>query len=69
MVKLKNISQLLIAGGLSNLFYSIAYPIVYTITIQDINSNVMNLASLINCVIAVDNIFYYRNFKKMENTT
>ena len=44
-MKLKNIDELLIAGGLSNLFYSIAYPIVHTITIQDINSNVMSLAS------------------------
>lgn len=52
-MKLKNIDELLIAGGLSNLFYSIAYPIVHTITIQDINSNVMSLASLINCVIAM----------------
>lgn len=52
MLKLnKNIDELLIAGALSNLFYSVAYPIVHTITMKSINSNIMSLASLINCIL------------------
>lgn len=42
---------LVFAGGCSNLFYSIAYPIVHTVTMQNINSNILSFASLINCVI------------------
>ena len=52
MLKLnKNIDELLIAGALSNLFYSVAYPIVHTITMKSVNSNIMSLASLINCIL------------------
>lgn len=50
-MKNKKIDWLVFAGGLSNLFYSVAYPIVHTVTMQSINSNIMSLASLINCVI------------------
>ena len=51
MLKLnKNIDELLIAGALSNLFYSIAYPIVHTITMKSINSNI-SLTGLLNCVL------------------
>lgn len=49
----EKVDKLLIAGAVSNLFYSMAYPIVHTITMQDINSNIMSFASLVNCIIAM----------------
>lgn len=52
-MKHRNVDELLIAGAVSNLFYSMAYPIVHTITMQDINSNIMSFASLVNCIIAM----------------
>lgn len=52
MFKSRNIDELLIAGATSNLFYSMAYPIVHTITVQNINSNTMSFASLLNCILA-----------------
>lgn len=52
MYKHKNVDELLIAGATSNLFYSVAYPIVHTITVQNINSNTMSFASLLNCILA-----------------
>lgn len=52
MFKYKNADELLIAGATSNLFYSMAYPIVHTVTVQNINSNTMSFASLLNCILA-----------------
>lgn len=54
MKNLRNnsIDPLLIAGASSNLFYSVAYPIVHTITVQGIDSNIMSLASLLSCTIS-----------------
>lgn len=53
-MKTKNKIDLLIISGLfSNLFYSIAYPIVHTKCMQDISSNFMSLSQLISCFLAI----------------
>lgn len=50
----KNKFDLLIISGLfSNLFYSIAYPIVHIKCMQDISSNFMSLSQLISCFLAI----------------
>ena len=49
----KNKDKLLIAGFSSSLFYSIAYPIVHTVTVSAITSNLLSIASLLNCVLTV----------------
>ena len=51
---MRNKLDLLIISGLfSNLFYSIAYPIVHTKCMQDISSNFMSLSQLISCLLAI----------------
>ena len=49
----KNKDKLLIAGFSSSLFFSIAYPIVHTVTVSAITSNLLSVASLLNCVLTV----------------
>lgn len=49
----KKVDLLLFAGAISNLFYSIAYPVVHTITVQSINSNILSFTSLLNCIFVV----------------
>ncbi len=51
---MKNKFDLLIISGLfSNLFYSIAYPIIHIKCMQDISSNFMSLSQLISCILAI----------------
>lgn len=53
-MKFKNkIDLLLIAGFTSSLFYSAAYPIIHIVCIKDLNSNLMSLASLLNCIFVI----------------
>lgn len=44
---------LLIAGLTSNLFYSMSYPIIHTICIKDLNSNLLSFSSLLSCILAI----------------
>lgn len=44
---------LLLAGLTSNLFYSMSYPIVHTICIKDLNSNLLSFTSLLSCIFAI----------------
>lgn len=50
---MKKYDLLIITGLFSNIFYSIAYPIIHTICIQNITSNFMSLTQLISCVLAI----------------
>lgn len=52
MNKLKQADPLVIGAAVSNLFYSLAYPIVHTITMQGIDSKWLSFASLANCILA-----------------
>lgn len=45
--------ELLLAGLLSNLFYSIAFPVVHIAVVSNLDSRVMSLCSLISCIITV----------------
>ncbi len=54
MDSMKTKFDLLILSGLfSNLFYSVAYPIIHIKCMQDISSNFMSLSQLISCVLAI----------------
>lgn len=44
---------LLLAGLTSNLFYSMSYPIVHTICIKDLSSNLLSFTSLLSCILAI----------------
>lgn len=51
---MKNKIDLLVISGLfSNLFYSIAYPIVHIECMQNISSSFMSLSQLISCFLAI----------------
>ena len=52
MNKLYKADPLIIGSALSNLFYSLAYPIVHTVTMQGLSSNWVSFASLANCFLA-----------------
>lgn len=55
MKSLKNLNKadpLVVGAALSNLFYSLAYPIVHTVTMQGLSSNWVSFASLANCFLA-----------------
>ena len=52
MNKLKQADPLVIGAALSNLFYSLAYPIVHTVTMQGLSSSWVSFASLANCLLA-----------------
>lgn len=52
-MKKNKFDVLLLAGLTSNLFYSIAYPIIYLTIIKDINSNLMSFCNLINCIFTI----------------
>lgn len=52
ILKLNNADPLVVGAALSNLFYSLAYPIVHTITMQGLSSNWVSFASLANCFLA-----------------
>lgn len=60
MVKIKQLASqknnkfdlLLITGLTSNLFYSIAYPVIHTICINDMNSKLVSFSSLLSCILA-----------------
>lgn len=44
---------LIMAGFLSGLFYSLAYPVIHLECMQNINSNLMSMSSLMSCVLTV----------------
>lgn len=50
---MKKCDELLIAALLSSAMYSIAYPIVHTTIISNINSQWLSLSSLISCLITI----------------
>ena len=50
--RLRKADPLVIGAAVSNLFYSLAYPIVHTITMQGIDSKWLSFASLANCFLA-----------------
>lgn len=52
MNKIKQADPLVIGAALSNLFYSLAYPIVHTVTMQGLSSSWVSFASLANCFLA-----------------
>lgn len=64
--KLNKADPLVLGGALSNLFYSLAYPIVHTITMQGLSSNWVSLASLANCFLAsIITKLWLNNSKKL----
>lgn len=44
---------LLITGLTSNLFYSISYPIIHTICVKDLNSNLLSFSALLSSIFAI----------------
>ena len=52
MKKFKNFDLLLLTGFTSNLFYSISYPIIHTICVKDMSSNLLSFSSLLSCILA-----------------
>lgn len=44
---------LLVTGLTSNLFYSISYPIIHTICIKDMNSNLLSLSALLSSILTI----------------
>lgn len=50
---MKKYDLLILTGLFSNMFYSISYPIIHTICIQNITSNFMSLTQLISCILAI----------------
>lgn len=49
----KKFDLLIISSLFSNLFYSVAYPIVHTLCIKNISSNFMSMVQLITCILAI----------------
>lgn len=47
MNKIKTADPLVVGAALSNLFYSLAYPIVHTVTMQGLSSSWVSFASLV----------------------
>lgn len=45
--------KLLLAGLISNLFYSIAYPVIHTVTVQDLDSRLLSTGSLLSCILVI----------------
>lgn len=52
-MKFKQIDLLLIAGFTSNLFYSISYPIIHTICIKDLSSNLLSFSALLSSIFTI----------------
>ncbi|MDY2737112.1 hypothetical protein [Intestinibacter sp.] len=52
-MKSKKIDLLLVAGFTSNLFYSISYPIIHTICIKDLSSNLLSFSALLSSIFTI----------------
>lgn len=45
--------KLILSGFISMLFYSVSYPVVHTVTIQNLNSKLLSVSSLISCILII----------------
>lgn len=45
--------KLILSGFISMLFYSVAYPVVHTVVIQNLDSRLLSASSLISCILVV----------------
>lgn len=45
--------KLILSGFISMLFYSVAYPVVHTVTIQNLDSRVLSASSFISCILVI----------------
>lgn len=49
----KRFDYLIMAGFFSNLFYSISYPVIHLLCMQNVNSNLVALSQLISCICSI----------------
>ena len=45
--------KLILSGFISMLFYSVAYPVVHTVVIQNLDSRVLSASSFISCILVI----------------